>query len=162
MKLSKRMICILLVVLLLTAMVGCSAAGEIVDKVAQAAMEELKVQLQSTFEKNKVEVLQVKSAIGKLNDEGGKLQLYLGFLVRSENPQQIQDVTEAMKKMFPQAGCAPQTGAAIESPYLVHKTLSFDADKVADPTNCYLVYLYIPEFAADLPKFTMPAITLPG
>lgn len=158
----RKLICILLVVLLVAAMAGCSVAGEIADKVAQAAMEELKDQLQSTFEKNKIEVLQVKTAIGKLNDEGSSLQLFFGFLVRSENPQQIQDVTEAMKKMIPQSGCAPQTGAAIESPYLVHKTLSFDADKVADPTNCYLVYLYIPEFAADLPKFTMPAITLPG
>ena len=158
----RKLICILLVVLLLTAVAGCSTAGEIVDKVAQAAMEELKVQLQSTFEQNKIEVLQVKTAIGKLNDEGSSLQLFFGFLVRSENPQQIQAVTEAMQKMFPHAGCAAQTGAAIESPYLVHKTLSFDADKVADPANCYLVYLYIPDFAADLPEFTIPAITLPG
>jgi len=158
----RKRICIFLVLVLLILLAGCSAAGEIVDKVAQAAMEELKVQLQTTFEKNKIEVLQVKTAVGKLNDEGGKLQLFFGFLVRSENPQQIQNVTEAMKKMFPQAGCAPQTGTAIESPHLVHKELSFDAGKLADPSNCYLVYLYIPEFAADLPKFTLPSIELPG
>ncbi len=158
----RKFMCILLVIALFAAMAGCSAAGEIADKVAQAAMEELKVQLQANFEKNKVEVLQVKSAFGKLNDEGGKLQLYLAFLVRTENSKQLEDLTNAMGNTFGQTGWRAQTGTAIESPHLVHKELSFDADKVADPTNCYLVYLYIPEFAADLPNFTLPDLALPG
>lgn len=157
----RKLICFLLVVALIAALSGCNAAGEIADKVAQAAMEELKVQVQATFEKNKVEVLQVKSALGKLNDDGGKLQLYLAFLVRSENPQQIQSVADALSKVG-QAGCAPQTSANVQSPYLTHKEISFDADKLTDPTNCYLVYLYIPEFSVDLPEITLPSLNIPG
>ena len=157
----RKVICIFLVLGLLAALSGCSAAGDIADKVAQAAMEELKVQVQATFEKNKIEVLQVKSALGKLNDDGGKLQLYLAFLVRSENPQQIQAAADVLSKVGT-AGFAPQTGLTVESPYLVHKELSFDADKLTDPTNCYLVYLYVPDFSVDLPEITLPSINIPG
>jgi len=156
----RKLICIFLAVLLVAALAGCSVAGEIVDKVAQAAVEELKNQLQTAFEQNKIDVLQVKSAVGKLNDEGGQLQLFFGFLVRSENSQNLQTVADALSSSLGQSGCVPQTEAAIDSPYLVHKTLSFDADKVTD--NCYLVYLYIPEFSIDLPEFTLPSIALPG
>jgi len=154
-----RIIALLLLLVLLT---GCSAAGEIAGNVWDAAVEELKIQLQATLEKNKVAVLQVKSAFGKLNDEGGKLQLFCAFLVRSETPQHVQTATEALGKIFGQAGFAPQTGTAVESPHLVHKQLAFDADKLTDSTNCYLVYVYIPEFALDLEGATLPKITLPG
>ena len=158
----RKLICIFLALVLVAALAGCNGtAGEIADKVAQAAMEELKVQLQASFEKNKIEVLQVKSALGKLNDEGGKLQLYMAFLVRTENPQQLEAAVEALKSSG-QVGYAPQASAAIESPYLVHKQLSFDESKLTDATNCYLVYLYIPEFSVDLPEITLPAINIPG
>ena len=157
----RKLICIFLAFALIAALAGCSGAGEIADKVAQAAMEELKVQLQASFEKNKIEVLQVKSALGKLNDEGGKLQLYMAFLVRTENPQQIETAADALKSVG-QTGYAPQMAAAIDSPYLVHKTLSFDESKLNDATNCYLVYLYIPEFSVDLPEITLPSINIPG
>lgn len=157
----RKLFCIFLALALIAALAGCSAAGDIANKVAQAAMEELKVQVQATFEKNKIEVLQVKSALGKLNDDGGKLQLYLAFLVRSENPQQIQSTADALSKVGT-AGFAPQLGTKVESPYLTHKEISFDADKLTDPTNCYLVYLYIPEFSVDLPEITLPSLNIPG
>ena len=123
-------------------------------------MEELKNQLQIQLEKNKVEVLQVKSTAGKLNDEGGNLQFFVAFLVRSENSQQLQSAADALGESLGKTGFAPQTGAKVESPYLVHKQLEFDANKVTE--NCYLLYLYIPEFTLDLQNFTLPPMTLPN
>ena len=150
---------ILAVVLALATLCGCSAVGEIAEGVKNAAMEELKNQLAAQLQKNKVEILQVKSTAGKLNDEGGKLQLFVAFLVRSENPQQLQSAAEALGESLGKTGFAPQTGAKVESPYLVHKQLEFDADKVTE--NSYLLYLYIPEFTLDLQNATLPPMTLP-
>lgn len=150
----------LALILLLATLCGCSAVGEIAEGVKNAAMDELKNQMQSQLEKNKVEVLQVKSAAGKLNNEGGKLQFFVAFLVRSENPQQLQSAAEVLGKSIGKTGFAAQTGAAVESPYLVHKQLEFDADKVTE--NCYLLYLYIPEFTLDLQNATLPPMTLPN
>ena len=150
---------ILAVVLALAPLCGCSAVGEIAEGVKNAAMEELKNQLAAQLQKNKVEILQVKSTAGKLNDEGGKLQLFVAFLVRSENPQQLQSAAEALGESLGKTGFAPQTGAKVESPYLVHKQLEFDADKVTE--NSYLLYLYIPEFTLDLQNATLPPMTLP-
>ena len=154
-----KFIRILALVLVLTLLTGCSAVGEIAENVKNAAMEELKNQLQSTLEKNKVEVLQVKSTAGKLNDEGGKLQFFVAFLVRSQNTQQLDVASEALTKIG-QTGWTAQTGAAVVSPHLVHKQLEFDADKVTE--NCYLLYLYIPEFTLDLQNVTLPPMTLPN
>lgn len=150
---------ILALILLLATLCGCSAVGEIAEGVKNAAMEELKNQLAAQLQKNKVEILQVKSTAGKLNDEGGKLQLFVAFLVRSENPQQLQSAAEALGESLGKTGFAPQTGAKVESPYLVHKQLEFDEDKVTD--NCWLLYLYIPEFTLDLQNATLPPMTLP-
>ena len=150
---------ILALILLLATLCGCSAVGEIAEGVKNAAMDELKNQMQAQLEKNKVEVLQVKSAAGKLNDEGGKLQFFVAFLVRSENSQQLQSAAEALGKSLGKTGVSAQTGTAVESPYLVHKQLEFDEDKVTD--NCWLLYLYIPEFTLDLQNATLPPMTLP-
>ena len=154
-----KIIRILALILVLATLWGCSAMGEIAEGVKNAAMEELKNQMQTQLEKNKVEVLQVKTAAGKLNDEGGKLQFFVAFLVRSENSQQLQAAAEALGKSLGKTGFAAQTGAAVESPYLVHKQLEFDADKVTE--NCWLLYLYIPEFTLDLQNVTLPPMTLP-
>lgn len=152
-----RILALLAALLILT---GCSAVEDIAGNVMDAAMEELKVQLESQLEKNKLEVLQVKSAAGKLNDEGGNLQFFVAFLIRTENPQHVQTAAEALGKALGKTGFSAQTGAAVESPHLVHKQLDFDADKVTE--NCYLLYLYIPEFTLDLQNATLPAMTLPG
>lgn len=151
---------VLALILVLAALSGCSAMGEIAENVKNAAMDELKNQLQLQLEKNKVEVLQVKSAAGKLNDEGGKLQFFVAFLVRSENSEQLQSVAETLGKSLGKTGFAAQTGAKVESPYLVHKQLEFDAGKVTE--NCWLLYLYIPEFTLDLQNATLPEMTLPA
>jgi len=151
---------IIALIALLAILTGCSAMGEIAENVKDAAMEELKVQLQNQLEKNKLEVLQVKSAAGKLNDEGGKLQFFVAFLVRSENTDLLVSAAEALGKNNFVSGWEPQTGAAVENPHLVHKQLEFDAGKITE--NCYLLYLYIPEFTLDLQNATLPPMTLPN
>ncbi len=151
---------IIALVALLAILTGCSAMGDIAESVKNAAMDELKNQLAAQLQKNKVEVLQVKSTAGKLNDEGGKLQFFVAFLVRSENAQQLQTAAEALGESLGKTGFAPQTGVKIESPYLVHKQLEFDAGKVTE--NCYLLYLYIPEFTLDMQNATLPPMTLPN
>ena len=149
---------ILALILVFGLLAGCAAVGEIAENVKDAAMEELKNQMQLQLEKNKVEVLQVKSAAGKLNDEGGKLQFFVAFLVRSENTQQLEVAAQALGKVG-QTGWGAQAGNQIVSSHLVHKQLAFDADKVTE--NCYLLYLYIPEFTLDLQNVTLPPMTLP-
>ena len=87
------------------------------------------------------------------------MQFFVAFLVRSQNTQQLDVASEALTKIG-QTGWTAQTGAAVVSPHLVHKQLEFDADKVTE--NCYLLYLYIPEFTLDLQNVTLPPMTLPN
>ena len=67
---------ILAAILLLTSLTGCEVVSEIAGNVADAAMEELEAQVKETLETYKVEVVEIKTAVGKLNGSSGDIQFF--------------------------------------------------------------------------------------
>ena len=66
----KKFTAFLMVLVLLVSFAGCSeVAGDIAGNVADAAKKELENQIKATFETYKIDILDMKSAVGKLNGE---------------------------------------------------------------------------------------------
>lgn len=143
---------------------GCSEAlGEIAGNVADAAKKELEASVKATFEKYKVEVLELKSAIGKLNGTSGDNQFFCAALVQSDSDALPQSCADALAKVFHDAGIAVQTGSQIESSYLEHKQISFKYDNFQEGKTYYMVYCYIDRIPdlSDLKNF-LPTGTDPA
>ena len=104
---------------------GCNAVGEIAGNVADAAMKELENQVKATLEKNKVNVVELKTAIGKLNDDGSEMQFFCAALVKSDTDTVVNGAAEAMGAVFEKSGVLVQTGSKVESEYLVHKDITY-------------------------------------
>ena len=134
----RKIIAILLAVLMLS---GCAAVGDIAGNVAEAAGKELENQVKATLERHKVEVVEFKTAFGKLNDEGGNLQFFCAALVKAQTDTVVSGCAEAMNGMLESAGYAVQTGSKVESPLLVHKEIVFDHSDFQDGTY-YIIYGY--------------------
>ena len=157
----KKGIVWVLVLSLLAGLCGCSAVSDIAGNVVNAAKQELEVQIKATLEKNKVNVIEVKSAFGKLNDNGGKYQFFCAALVKSDNAELLQSCADAIDKVCEITGVTPCTKQQIESPYLVHKSLSFNHGDFSGAGSYYMVYAYISDFSVDSLNITIPEITLP-
>ena len=131
-----------LVICLLCALAGCSdVAGEIAGNVAEAAKKELENQIKLTFEKYQTEILDMKSAMGALND-GGDTQFFCAVLVQSESDAIPQSVANTLSKLFHDAGISIQTGAQIENTYLQNKTLTYKYEAFDDSKTYYTVWFY--------------------
>ncbi len=138
----RRFLSVFLVAVLFVGLAGCGAVGDIAGEVADAAVQKLEEQLKETLEKNKVELVEMKTAIGKLNDQGGKLQFFCAALVRVENTDALEVCRKVLSSVFEQTGMTAQTEQALSSEYLVHKSITFDhADFSAG--NYYVVYGYM-------------------
>ena len=146
-----RLIVLALVLALLVTLGGCGeAVGEIASNVADAAAKELEVQVKATLEKYKVEVIEVKSAVGKLNnDSDSELQFYCGVLVRSNSDTFPQSGAVALGKLFEQAGVHAQTKSEIDSDFLVNKDLSFKHTDFSSG-DYYLIWAYTSSLTGDL------------
>jgi len=139
----KKFISFVLVLGLLCGLAGCSeVAGEIAGNVAEAAKKELENQIKTTFEKYQTEILDMKSAVGKLNGSEGDLQFFCAVLVSSDSDTIPQSAANTLSKLFHDAGIQVQTGAEIESPYLEHKDLTFKYDSFGDGKTYYAVWFY--------------------
>lgn len=148
-----RKICIflLMLVLVLSCFTGCSeTVGEIAGNVADAAMEELEKQVKSALEKNKVDVIEMKTVFGKLNDEGSKHQFFCAALIRSDATELPEAAAEAVGNLVTEAGLLEQTGSKLESPYLVHKTIEFKHTDYSEG-NYYVIYAYHEDLSASMP-----------
>ena len=159
-----RKICIFLLALVMamTLFTGCSdTVGEIAGNVADAAMEELEKQVKSVLEKNKVDVIEMKTVFGKLNDDGGKYQFFIGALVKSNATAVPQASADAMGKLFSEAGLNAQTGSRLENSHLVHKTITF---KQADYSegNYYVIWGYAADQSIELPDLSQLIETTVG
>ena len=122
---------------------GCGeVAGEIAGNVADAAKKELENQIRKTFETYKIEILDMKTAVGKLNGEGSDIQFFCTVLVESDSPAIPQSAADTLGKIFHDAGIQVQTGTEIENTYLQHKTLSFKYDSFGDGKTYYAVWFY--------------------
>ena len=134
---------------------GCNAVGEIAGNVADAAMKELENQDKATLEKNKVNVVELKTAIGKLNDEGSEMQFFCAALVKSDTDTVVNGAAEAMGAVFEKSGVLVQTGSKVESEYLVHKDITFKHSDFSDGTY-YVIYVYISDMSIKLPELNLP------
>lgn len=149
---------VLATVLLLGIFTGCGeVVSDIADNVVKAAREELENQIRATLEKHKVDVIELKTAAGKLNDEGGELQFYCAALVQSDSDAVPNAVAEAMDKVFEEAAVQVQTESKITSPHLVHKELSFDFTEFQADTTYYIIYFYSSDMSIQLPDITLPS-----
>lgn len=140
----KRCVAFLLALMLTaTAFTGCSeTVGEIAGNVADAAMEELENQVKAKLEEYKVDVVEIKTAVGKLNGSEGKSQFFCGVLVKAGSASGPESCAAALAKIFEDAGSTLQTGTKIESTYLEHKDLSFKGSNFEDGETYYLIYAY--------------------
>ena len=142
---------VLALVMALSLFTGCSnAVGEIAGNVADAAMEELEKQVKATLEKNKVEVIEMKTAFGKLNDEGGKSQFFCAALIRSDATDIPRAAAETIGKLVTEAGLLEQSGSKVESDLLVHKEIVFKHSDFSGG-NYYVIYAYHKDLTANMP-----------
>ena len=138
---KKSVICLLLVLCLVLA--GCGeVAGEIAGNVADAAKKELENQIRQTFETYKIDIVEMKTAVGKLNGESGDLQFFCAALVQSDSEAIPQSAADTLSKMFHDAGITVQTDGDIENPYLEHKELSFKFSDFQEGKTYYCVWCY--------------------
>ena len=146
----------LISVLLLIALTAClfagcgETAGQIASSVADAAKKELEAQVKKTLEENKLEVIEIKTAFGKLNDTADT-QYFVAALVRTEKTDIIEASLTALDKVFTETGCIPETDSAIDCKLLVHKDLSYSRTDFSDGTY-YTVYAYFDDLTKFVPK----------
>ncbi len=146
-----RRVCLVFLALTLVAgIAGCSTVGELAGNVADAAVKELEQQVKDVMEQNKVEVVQMKTAFGKLNDEGGSLQLFCAVLLKAEKDTAVKNCEKALSAVFEEAGTVVQTAQKLENTHLVHKEITFDHSDFSDGTY-YVVYGYSGSVTGKLP-----------
>ena len=140
----RKLITLVLICAVLAAVSGgCSeAVGEIAGNVADAAMKELEASVKATFEKYKVDVIELKSAIGKLNGDSGDNQFFCAALVQSDSDAIPQSAADTLGKLFHDAGIQIQTGTGIENSYLEHKSLTYKDGIINDSQTYYTVWYY--------------------
>ena len=139
----KKFAATILVFCLILSLTACGGvAGEIAGNVADAAKKELENQIKATFEKYKIEILDMKTAVGKLSGEGGDIQFFCAVLVQSDSDAIPQSAADTLSKLFHDAGINVQSAAAIENSYLQNKELAFKFDGFGDGKTYYCVWCY--------------------
>ena len=159
---AKKFLALILALLIISTLAGCGeVAGDIAGNVAEAAKKELENQIKQTFETYKIEILDMKSAVGKLNGESGDVQFFCAVLVQSDSPAIPQSAADTLSKLFHDAGIQLQTGAKIESTYLEHRELAFKQE--GDGSTHYAVWFYTDRLPSleDL-KALVPSETAEG
>lgn len=151
---KRKLLALFLAVLMTLSLCGCGeTAGQIADSVLDAAMTELKSQVTQLLERNKLEVVEIKTTFGKLNDDGSKYQFFIAALVKSNSTSVPQSTADAMAKLFSDAGLTPQSASALENSYLVHKNITFKHTDFSTG-NYYVIWGYAADLTIDLPDFT--------
>ena len=150
----KKTLSLLMAVLLTLSLCACGeTAGQIADSVMDAAMNELKAQVKQLLEQNKLEVVEIKTAFGKINDDGGKFQFFIAALVKSNATAVPQSTANTMGKIFSDAGLNPQTESALNNAHLVHKQISFKQTDFS-AGNYYVIWGYASDLTVELPDLS--------
>ena len=138
----RKILCLILALSCISCVLGgCETVSNIAGNVLEAAGKELANQISATLEEYKVEVIEVKPLVGKLNDEGGEKQFFCAALVKTNSESSAQDCANALKKVFGEAGYAAQSQNAVENGHLVHKSIVYKHSDYSDGTY-YTVYVY--------------------
>ena len=122
-----------------------------------AAQKELEKQVQKVLDEYKVEMVEVKTVFGKLNDEGSKMQLFCATLIKAENESMVKVCADALKGAFDETGIQRQTGSKVENALLIHKEIVFKHSDFSDGTY-YVIYGYKKDMGIDLPELTLPKL----
>lgn len=145
---------VLIFVTILTMILSLAACGEtvtgIAGSVAEAAKAELEAQVKAALEEHKVKVVQMKTAIGKLNDDGSDVQFYCAALVQSDSAAVPEACAKALDVLFQDAGVFSQSSSRVDSDYLVHKDITFSHSDFS-AGNYYVIYAYMGDLSLDLP-----------
>ena len=146
---------VLTVACLLCCFAGCSGTlTEIKDSVLAAAKTELENQIKAKIAENKVEVLETKTAFGKLNDDG-KYQFFCAMLIQTNSEENASDCARTLGGLFGETSYQPQTGSAVEHEYLVYKTVTYSRTDFSEG-NYYTIYVYVEDMTqvVDVSKLT--------
>ena len=167
----KHKITVLLLVLsILLSLSGCDGVvGEIAGNVADVAVKELEAQIKATIEEYKVEVIEIKSTVGKLdNDFSSSQQFFCGVLVRSNSDALPMSVATTLGKIFEEAGCHPWHKSEIDNDHLENKTLTFKHTDF-ETGDYYLIWGYtssltqkLTDALKDIELPTIPESWLPS
>lgn len=150
-----RILSLLLAACLVLGLCACGGTvGDIAGSVVNAAKTELENQVKRVLEENKLNVVELKTAFGQLNDEGPKYQLFVAALVKSNGEAIPQATADTLGKLFTEAGLTAQTGSAVESEYLVHKEITFKHEDYSDGTY-YVIYAYQKDLTIELPELNL-------
>jgi len=106
--------------------------------------------VKAALEEHKLEVIEIKTAFGKLNDTADN-QYFIAALVRTEKTDLIDASLAGLKYVFTDTGCIAETDSSIDSEHLVHKDLSYQRTDFSDGTY-YTVYAYYDDLAKFVPK----------
>ena len=117
---------------------------------AEAARKELEVQVKAALEENKLDVIEIKTAFGKLNDTADN-QYFIAALVRTEKTDLIEASLKGLDMVFTDTGCIPETDSKIDCEHLVHKDLSYQREDFTDGTY-FTVYAYYDDITKFVPK----------
>ena len=137
---------------LIFSLAGCGKVGEIADSVLDAAAAELKNQVKQVLEENKLDVVEIKTTFGKLNDSGSKYQFFIAALVKSNATGIPNAAADAMNKIFSEAGLNAQNTSKLENTHLVHKDITFKHMDYTDG-EYYVIWGYMGDLTIDLPNF---------
>ena len=156
-----RLIPLILIVSVFLSFGSCrGVVGDIAGNVADAALKELEVQIRKTVEEYKVDVVEVKSAVGRLNNESdSRVQFFCGVLVRSNSDALPKGGAEALDGLFEQSGIQKQTESQIENPLLVNKKIAFKHSDFSSG-DYYMIWVYSPSLTQKLQELELP--TLPA
>lgn len=153
---KRKVLSLFLAAVLVLSLCGCGGTvGEIADSVMDAAMKELKNQVTRVLEENKLEVVELKTSFGKLNDEGGKYQFFIAALVKSQSTTVAQSAADTLSKLFSDAGLTAQSESAFQNPHLIHKDITFKQTDFS-AGGYYVIWGYAADLSIDLPEFTVP------
>ena len=151
---KRRIFALILSAVLALSLCGCGGkAGEIADSVKDAAVTELKNQVQQLLEENKLEVVELKTAFGQFNDNGGKYQFFIAALVKSNSEGIPQSTADTMEKIFSDAGLTVQSESSLTNEHLVHKDITFNHADFSEG-NYYVIWGYAADLSVDLPDFS--------
>ncbi len=148
-------IVILVVILgvILCMILGKDTVSDIAAKVLDAAEEELTAQVQEKLGEFPVEVIEVRPAVGKLNDDGGKYQFYCAALVQATSEDAAEDCAKALNKVFGDADFVIQADRKVDDDRLEHKSITYKHQDFSEG-NYYTVYVYVDDIEdmVDLDK----------
>lgn len=139
---KEKALSLMLILLMFTALLtGCSTVGEIAGNVADAAKTELENQVQAVLDEYKMDIIEVKTTVGRLNSDG-QLQFFCAVLVRAADDSVPASCADALGKVFSRSGVIRQTGSTIESSLLEKKSLSYSFSDFSDGNSYYTIYAY--------------------